>query len=79
MSVIPDKKVEQLQFCESHWPIWLSQLAAIGVSQLQIQNFKTLTMAARAAFVVALGMGGGGLTATMSPASVGTSTVKMAA
>lgn len=50
MSIIPDKKVEQLQFCESHWPVWLAQFAGLGVSQLQIQNFKQLTQAARTAF-----------------------------
>ena len=24
MNNIPDKKVERVQFCESHWPIWTS-------------------------------------------------------
>ena len=22
MSIVPDKKVEQLQFCEAHWSVW---------------------------------------------------------
>lgn len=50
MSILPDKKVEQLQFCESHWPVWTAQAAAIGLTAGQASAFKTLTTAARAAY-----------------------------
>lgn len=50
MPVIPDKKVEQVQFCETHWPVWNANAAAIGLTSAQAGNFKTLTLAARAAY-----------------------------
>lgn len=50
MSVIPDKKVEQLQYFESHWPIWVANAAGIGVLPASANSFKTLTQAARAAY-----------------------------
>ena len=50
MSVIPSKQVEQVQFCESHWPVWNTQLGAVGLASPQVQSFKTLTLAARAAY-----------------------------
>lgn len=50
MPIIPDKKVEQLQFCESHWPVWTANAVGIGVSLPQCNTLKTLTQAARTAF-----------------------------
>jgi len=50
MPIIPNPKVEQLQFCESHWPIWQAQAAAIGLTAGQVTAFKTLTTSARAAY-----------------------------
>ena len=32
MSIVPDKKVEQLQFCEAHWPVWTSNATGIGIT-----------------------------------------------
>ncbi|XVJ60188.1 MAG: hypothetical protein HEQ23_12640 [Tepidisphaera sp.] len=50
MSIIPDKKVEQVQFCESHWPIWTTNAVAIGLTAAQTLAFKNFTTAARSAF-----------------------------
>ena len=50
MGILPKTKVEQLQFCESHWPIWNTNAAAIGVSTSQAGLFKTLTQTARTAY-----------------------------
>jgi len=50
MPIVPDKKVEQLQFCEAHYPVWTTQFAAIGLTTAQATAFKTLTLAARAAY-----------------------------
>ena len=50
MGIIPLVKVEQLQWCESHWPIWTANAAAIGLTAGQVVSFKTLTQSARAAF-----------------------------
>lgn len=33
MSITPDKKVEQVQFCESHVSVWRANAAAIGLSE----------------------------------------------
>lgn len=50
MSVIPDKKVEQVQFCEMHAPIWASNAAGLGLLPGQTTLFTTLSKNARAAF-----------------------------
>jgi hypothetical protein len=50
MGIIPIQKVEQVQFCESHWPVWTLNGAGIGVSAAQSLAFKNFTTAARAAF-----------------------------
>ena len=50
MGIIPEKKVEQLQFCESHWPVWNTNAAAVGLTVAQATVLKNLTIAARAAY-----------------------------
>ena len=50
MGIIPLPKVEQLQWCESHWPTWNDASASIGLSLTQTGSFKTLTQSARAAY-----------------------------
>jgi len=54
MSVIPDKKVEQLQFYESHNPqhnlAWAANAVAIGLPAAQATALSTLTKAARTVF-----------------------------
>lgn len=54
MSVIPDKKVDQLQFCESHTTPWQTNATGIGLSAGQATSFKTLTTAARTAWDAAI-------------------------
>jgi hypothetical protein len=50
MPIIPDKKVQQVEFCESHWPIWSDSFAQLGLSSAQCLQFKALSSAARAAY-----------------------------
>ena len=50
MGILPDKKNEQLSWCESHWPIWNAAPTTIGLTTTQTGNFKTLTQNARAAY-----------------------------
>jgi hypothetical protein len=50
MGIMPDKKIEQLQFCESHWPVWTANAAAIGVAPAAVLAFKNTTIAARTAY-----------------------------
>lgn len=54
MSVIPSRNVEQLEFFESHWPVWVANAAGIGVLPASANSFKTLTQSARAAYDSAL-------------------------
>ncbi len=50
MSVIPEKKSEQLEFCEVHAKRWLGAAAQIGLTPTQCNAFVELTAAARAAY-----------------------------
>ena len=50
MGIIPKPKVEQLQWCESHWPTWNDASASIGLTPTQTGSFKSLTQSARAAY-----------------------------
>lgn len=50
MGVIPSKNVEQLEFFESHWPVWVANAAGIGVLPAAATSFKTLTQSARTAY-----------------------------
>lgn len=50
MGIIPTPKVEQLQWCESHWPTWNDAPTTIGLTTVQTGLFKTKTEAARAAY-----------------------------
>ncbi len=50
MGIIPTPKVEALQWCESHWPVWNDAPTTIGLTTTQTGLFKTKTEAARAAY-----------------------------
>lgn len=50
MPVLPSKKVEEIQFGESHWPVWNVSPTSIGMSTQSVQAVKTAVMAARLAF-----------------------------
>lgn len=50
MGILPDKKNEQLSWCESHWPIWTTNAAGVGLVAAQVTSFKGLTQSARTAF-----------------------------
>ncbi len=50
MSVLPGKDLEQIQFCESHLPIWSASPAAVGLTAGQCAALDTLTKAARLSY-----------------------------
>lgn len=50
MAVLPETKLEQIQFCESHNPVWAANAAAIGLTAAQVTGLTTLTTAARASY-----------------------------
>lgn len=50
-NVLPDKTLEQIEFCEAHLPAWTAAPAtAIGLTAGQITSLTTLTTATRAAY-----------------------------
>lgn len=50
MGIIPQSKVERVEFCEAHAPVWNLNAAAIGLTAAQATAFKNLTSAARTAY-----------------------------
>lgn len=44
--MIPDKKIEPVQFCESHWPIWTANAGAIELSAAQTKNVEHIQLRA---------------------------------
>lgn len=50
MAVLPETKLEQIQFCETHNPIWAANAAAIGLTPAQVTSLTGLTTAARASY-----------------------------
>jgi hypothetical protein len=50
MSILPQSKVEQVQFCESHAPVWAVAPTTIGLTAAQCTAFAALTTDARKAY-----------------------------
>lgn len=50
MSVLPNKSVERIQFCEQHLAIFAANAVAIGTTSAAVTDLTTKTTAARAAF-----------------------------
>lgn len=50
MAIIPPGKVDLIQFCEAHVPVWSAVGASIGLLPAQITALDTATKAARAKF-----------------------------
>lgn len=50
MSVLPDTLIEQIEFCESHWPLWNAAPTSVGLTAPLVLGLKTATEAARASF-----------------------------
>lgn len=50
MSVLPSTKIEQIQFCEAHVPLWAAAPAAIGLTAAQVTALSAATMNARKSF-----------------------------
>jgi hypothetical protein len=53
MSVLPDKDLEQIQFCESHYPIWNAAPTTVGLTAAQCTLLNTQTKASRDAYTAA--------------------------
>lgn len=50
MALVPTRILDALQFCESHYPGWLTNATQIGLTTSSATSFKTATIAARAAY-----------------------------
>src|ERR1051326_1154571 len=57
MTVQPDKRLQQIEFAEAHWPIWNATPTTIGLTALQVTAIKTATMNARTAYNAAVSAG----------------------
>lgn len=54
MAVLPNKTIEQIEFCEAHAPLWALTPAAIGLVASQVAGLITATSNARKAYDAAL-------------------------
>ena len=54
MPVVPDKKVEQIEFAEQHAPVWAATPTAIGLTAAQCTAITTATTTARRSYKEAL-------------------------
>jgi hypothetical protein len=50
MSVLPDTVLEQIEFCESHLPVWTAAPTTIGLTAGMVGNLSGVTIAARQAY-----------------------------
>ncbi len=50
MSVLPSKTIEEIIFCEQHWPLWTANAAALSLTPAAVLAVKTATVNARKAF-----------------------------
>lgn len=46
-TVLPDARIDQIQFCETHWPVWETAPTTIGLTAAQVSALKTATGTAR--------------------------------
>lgn len=47
MAVLPETTIEQIQFCETHYPVWEVAPTTIGLTAGQVAALKTKTISAR--------------------------------
>ena len=50
MAILPDKALEQLQFCEDHIPVWTLAPTSIGLTAARVTQLAAETAAARSAY-----------------------------
>lgn len=50
MAIVPDSRIEKVQFYEAHVPPWTANAAAIGLGPTQMDGFTPLVTAARTAY-----------------------------
>lgn len=50
MGVMPEKRADQIVFCETHLPVWQAAPTALGLSVLLVDQLETLTLAARKSY-----------------------------
>lgn len=54
MAVLPESRLEQIEFCETHWPVWeAAPPATIGLTAAQVTALKVATEQARTSFSAA--------------------------
>jgi hypothetical protein len=53
MGVLPETVIEQIEFCEAHWPVWTPAPTAIGLTAPLVAGLKTATEAARSSYNLA--------------------------
>ena len=67
MAILPSDRLELIQFCETHIPVWENTPAAIGLTAAQITALSDLTGGARAAYNQAQSARAASKAATTSP------------
>ncbi len=50
MATLPPGRLETLTFCETHWPVWLLNAAALSLTPAQVNALKAATEGNRTAF-----------------------------
>jgi hypothetical protein len=50
MGVLPETVIEQIEFCEAHWPVWNVAPAAVGLLAPAVAALKTATETARSSY-----------------------------
>jgi hypothetical protein len=50
MPILPANKLEQIQFCETHNPVWTANATAIGLTTAQVTALALLTTSARSSY-----------------------------
>lgn len=53
MSVLPNSVIDQIQFCETHLPVWSVSPTALGLTTSQLEQLESSTADARAAYTAA--------------------------
>jgi hypothetical protein len=66
MPVLPNDRLKQIEFCESHLTPWNTNAAAIGLTAPDVSNLATLTTAARTAYTAAVAARQASKTATLA-------------
>ena len=53
MTILPQTVIEQIEFCEAHWPVWTPAAVSIGLAAPMVAAMKTATETARNSYNLA--------------------------